>query len=179
MNPQTFELPIAELASKVFKSGTITELTNKQVADYRKHEYRCRDKVHIPGITPAKRSNEIELNAHRIRLGDSLFLLFLRLVAELKRKNGGWVDRYTLESEGVVSNAGTFQVYSRLRTALAGSLLEKDGGAFIQNDGSKRYRISVHPDFITYDKKKLKNHPDGRVREVAEKLPRCLLLQQQ
>ncbi len=176
VNPQTFELPIEELASKVVKSISITELTDKQVADCRKYEYQCRDKIHIPGITPMKRTNEIEFNAHRIRLGDSLFLLFLRLVVELKRKKGGWVDRHTLKSEGVVSDADTFQVYSRLRTALVGSLLEKDGRAFIQNDGSKRYRISTYPDFITYDKKKLRKHPDGRVRKVAGKLPRCRLL---
>jgi hypothetical protein len=41
---------------------------------------------------------------------------------------------------------------------------------FIENDGSKNYRISTHPDFITYNKKKLRGHPDGRVREIAKKL---------
>lgn len=27
-------------------------------------------------------------------------------------------------------------------------LLEKDAKKFIENDGSKRYRISTHPDFV-------------------------------
>ncbi|MDQ1328838.1 MAG: hypothetical protein QG641_2124 [Candidatus Poribacteria bacterium] len=42
-----------------------------------------------------------------------------------------------------------YQIYSNLRTALEGSLSDKNGQKFIQSDGSKNYRISTHPDFIT------------------------------
>lgn len=71
------------------------------------------------------------------------------------------------------------------REPLQGSLLEKNARKFIENDGSKSYRISTHPDFITYDKKKLLLHPiikqkksEDRdkidlieIREVAKDLP--------
>jgi len=148
-------------------------LSDTQEKDYDEHGYKCRDRVCIPGDVPVNRSNRIEVNGNDIRIGDSVFALFLRLVLELKRRKGGWVDRYTLQSEGIVTDPENFQIYSNLRTALKGSLLGKeDGQKFIENDGSKRYRISTHPDFITYDKKKLLNHPDYRVKRVAGKLPR-------
>jgi hypothetical protein len=76
-----------------------------------------------------------------------------------------------LESEGIITDPLKYRVYSNLRTALEGSLLEKDGQKFIQSDGSKKYRISTHPDFITYDKKKLLMHQVNDIRELAKKLP--------
>jgi len=50
-------------------------------------------------------------------------------------------------------------------------LLKKNAKTFIENDGSKRYRISTHPDFITYDKEELLQHPDEDIRRIAEQLP--------
>jgi hypothetical protein len=61
------------------------------------------DKIHIPGNSSMKRSNEIEVNGHKVRLGDSVFRLFLRLVAELKKKRGGWASRHTLDAEGIIT----------------------------------------------------------------------------
>lgn len=117
-----------------------------------------------------KQSNLVVVNGHEITIGDSIFILLLRLAAELKQKKGGWVNRYTLEEERIVTDAARFQIYSNLRKALEGSLLDKNGQKFIENDGSKNYRISTHPDFVTYNKKKLRGHPGGRVREIAKKL---------
>ncbi len=148
----------------------IRQLTKDQEEDYKNFEYKCYDRIHIPGNTSMKRSNEIELNGHRIRLGDSIFRLLLRLVLELKKKKGGWVSRYTLESEGVISDVDKFQIYSSLRTGLQGSLLDKEGQKFIENNGSKQYRISLHPDFITYHREKLLKHHDNSIQELARKL---------
>lgn len=79
-------------------------------------------------------------------MGDALFVLLLSLVVELKRGKGGWVDKITLWETGLVSSPDSYQAYSNLRNILAGSLLKKGGAAFIQNDGSKLYRISTHSD---------------------------------
>lgn len=129
-------------------------LTEKQGLDYKKFEYRCRDKVYIPGTLPLKRSNIIMANENNIKLGDRLFALFLRFVVELKKEKGGWVNIHTLESEGIIQSEDiqkpTYQIYSRLRSTLQGSLSDKDGQKFIQSDGIKNYRISTHPEFITY-----------------------------
>jgi len=133
----------------------IRQLTEKQEEDYKNFGYKCYDKIHIPGNSSMKRSNEIEVNSHKVRLGDSLFRLFLRLALELKKKRGGWISRHTLDEEGIISDVGKFQIYSNLRISLQGSLLDKDGQRFIENNGSKEYRISLHPDFIAYDREKL------------------------
>jgi hypothetical protein len=50
-------------------------------------------------------------------------------------------------------------------------LLDGDGKNFIENDGLKNYRISIHPDFITYNKEKLRSHKDPDIRKLAEELP--------
>ncbi len=176
LNPQTYELPIEKLLLGLLKTkdgleGALVELSRKQKADYKNFEYQCYDKVYIPGVLPMNRSNLILVNGNEIKLGDSLFLLFLRFVVELKKKKGGWVNRYTLGSEGVVNDVEKFQIYSNLRTALKGSLLDKDGQKFVQADGSKNFRISTHPDFITYDKKKLLNHQDHKIGEISKTLP--------
>lgn len=149
----------------------IRELTDKQNKDYKDFEYKCYDRIHVPGTIPMKRSNEIEINSHKIRIGDSVFKLFLRLVLELKKKKHGWVNRHTLGLGGIIADIDKFQIYSNLRTALRGSLLDKDGQKFIENDGSKQYRISLHPDFIVYDKRKLLKHPDSSIQKIAKKLP--------
>jgi len=150
----------------------IRELTKNQEKDYKDFEYRCYDKVHIPGTIPMKRSNEIEVNSHKIKLGDSVFRLLLRLVSELKKNSSGWVNRHALDSDGIITDVDKFQIYSNLRTALQRGLLDRDGRKFIENNGSKQYRISLHPNFITYHKKKLLNHPDNSVQEIAKRLPR-------
>jgi hypothetical protein len=173
LNPQNFELPILECVSPLLKLGdnALAELSAKQKKDYEKFEYMCYDKIHIPGTTPMRRSNLIVVNGKDVRIGDSLFKLFLRFVVESKKNSGGWVDRYTLGSERFVSDPDSFQVYSNLRAKIEGSLLDRKGEWFLQSDGSKNYRISTHPDFITYDKKKLQDHQSGIVKSIAKKLP--------
>ena len=176
---KTFDTEICKLLGEII-SGVlkpdigmdlvIRELTEKQNKDYKDFEYKCYDKVYIPGTIPMKRSNEIEVNDHKIKLGDSVFKLFLRLVLELKREKPGWVNRHSLGSDSIIADVEKFQVYSNLRTALQGSLLDKDGQKFIENNGSKQYRISLHPDFITYDREKLLKHPDSSIQKLAKKL---------
>ena len=166
IDPQTFELPIEKLVSALLKPKAIMELFKRQKADYERFEYQGYDKVYIPGTIPMKQSNLIVVNGNEIKMGDSLCTLFLRFVIELKKKKG----IYTLESEGVITDVLKYQIYSNLRTALEDSLLDKDGQKFIQSDGSKKYRISTNPDFITYDEKKLLAHQDHHIRELAKKL---------
>lgn len=142
-----------------------------QKKNYENYEYKCFDKIHIPGTSSIYRSNEIIVNEIKIKIGDSLFLLLLRLAVELKKGEGGWVNISTLHIDRIITDPNKYQIYSRLRTTLQGSLIDKDGKKFIENDGSKNYRISTHPDFITYNKKKLLNHKDPDIKRLAEELP--------
>ncbi len=176
---KTFDTQICKLLGEIISGMlkpdigmdlVIRELTEKQNKDYKNFEYKCYDKIYIPGTIPMRRSNEIEVNNHKIKLGDSVFKLFLRLVLELKKKKQGWVHRHSLGSDSIIADVEKFQIYSNLRMALQGSLLDKDGQKFIENNGSKQYRISLHPDFIAYDREKLLSHPDNSIQKLAKKL---------
>jgi len=163
LNAKTYKLPVDSLINEFINdSGQVTEITDKQRKDYETHEYKCYDKVYIPGSVPMKRSNFVDFNGHMVRIPDREFKLFLEFVVELKKKKGGWVTKQT--------DAGKYQSFSNLRKTIEGSLLEKKGIDFIQCDGSKRYRISTHPDFVTYNRKALLKHPDSTVQELAKQL---------
>jgi len=140
------------------------KLTAKQTVDYTKYRYKCYDRLHIPGTSPMKRSNDLSVNDHSIKMPDAPFKLLIELVVELNKGKGGWLAINTEE--------GNYQIFDRLRNPIEGSLLEKDAKKFIENDGSKRYRISTHPDFVTYDKDILRKHTDPEVRELAKNCPR-------
>lgn len=85
----------------------------------------------------------------------------LELVAELKKGDGGWLDKDI--------EVGGYQGVDRLRKTMGGYLLEKDAKKFIENNASKQYRISTHPDFVTYDRGNLLKHTDADVSELAKK----------
>lgn len=142
---KTFDAQICRLLGEIISGMlkpdigmdlVIRELTEKQNKDYKNFEYKCYDKIYIPGTIPMKRSNEVEVNSHKIKLGDSVFKLFLRLVLELKKEKQGWVNRHSLGSDSIIADVEKFQIYSNLRMALQGSLLDKDGQKFIENNGS-------------------------------------------
>ena len=141
-------------------------LTPKQQADYEKYNYECRDRLHIPGIFPMKKLNLVLVNGQEIRLGDKLFALLMALVLKLKKGKGGWVHMSVLKDAGCINDLEHRQPISHLRTALKGSLQEKDGLKFIKSDRAKQLRLSTHPDFVTYDKKNLKTHPDPNVQKL-------------
>lgn len=136
----------------------------KKDADYKKYEYKCSDMLEIPGTIPKNRRNEVIINGHKIQIGDSPFELLLCLVVAAKKSKGGWIKMTT--------DAGKYQRYSNLRRNLEGSLLEKDSQKFIENDGAKRYRISTHPDFITYDKEKLLQYSSFTIKDLVKQLPK-------
>lgn len=163
LNSKTYKLPVDSLIKEFIKdSGQVTEITDKQKKDYEAHEYKCYDKVYIPGSVPMRRSNLVDFNGHMVRIPDSQFKLFIEFAVELKKKKGGWVTKHI--------DAGKYQPFSNLRKTIEGSLLNKNGADFIQCDGSKRYRISAHPDFVTYNKKALLKHPDSTVQGLAKQL---------
>lgn len=137
-------------------------VTAAQTADYTRHGYKCYDHLHIPGTSPMKRSNDVAVNGHIVKIPDKSFQLLMELVVELKKGEGGWLTIYTEE--------GKYQIFDRLRKPIEGSLKGKDAEKFIENDGSKRYRISTHPDFIFCDLENLLKHTDPEVRTFAKNI---------
>ncbi len=139
--------------------------TNEQISESTAYDYKCEDKIHIPALWPMKRSNTVEINNSPIRLADSLFKLFLRLVVGAKlNKKGGWVKFKIMPGE--------HQRFSNLRAPLKGALISKNGEAFIESDGKMRYRVSTHPDNISYNREALLDHPSSRIKALAKKIPK-------
>jgi len=176
MDPHTFVVPFERLLSGFLEFGPgqtspYPELSPKQADDYKTFEYRCFDRVHIPGSIPMKRSNLIVVNGTEVAIPDYTFPLLLSLVFELKRGSGGWIDRYSMAEKGILDDPDRLQIFSNLRNALKGGLQGWDAKEFIQSDRSKNHRISTHPDFVSYNKDKLLNHPTRQIRELAERLP--------
>lgn len=97
-----------------------------------------------------------------MKMPDAPFRLLIELVAELKRCEGGWLAKDI--------EVGGYQGIDHLRKPLEGYLLEKDAKKFIENDGSKRYRISTHPDFVTYERGNHSKHTYTMVLGFAKKL---------
>ena len=65
----------------------------------------------------------------------------------------------TLYEENIIHDPIRYQKFSELNSRFRGSLLQKNHSDIIENHGSGEYRISIHPDFVTYDKEKLLQHP--------------------
>jgi len=140
------------------------KLTAQQTSDYTKYAYQCYDVLHIPGTASQKRSNNLNVNGHTIKMPDSAFVVLMELVVEIKKGKGGWLTK--------VVEAGKYQIFDHVRKPLQGSLLVKDGKKFIENNASKQYRISTHPDFVTFDRDNLLSHADSTVQALAKKLPK-------
>jgi hypothetical protein len=143
---------------------SVPKLTAQQTTDYTKHDYKCYDNLYIPGTASGKRSNNISVNGHTIKMPDEAFRLLMELVVELKKGKGGWLTK--------VVEAGKYQIFDRVRKPLEGSLQGKDAKKFVENNASKQYRISTHPDFATYDRENLMQHSDLTVSALAKKLPK-------
>ena len=159
---KTFKLPVEDLIKEFMPEAGATALTKKQAKDYKDFDYKCYDKIHIPGTAPMKRSNDLKVNDHIIKMPDGAFRLLIEMVVELKKGKGGWLTKAV--------EAGKYQIFDRLRKPVEGSLLGKDAKKFIENNASKQYRISTHPDFVTYDRANLLKHTDSTVKALARKL---------
>jgi hypothetical protein len=145
----------------------VPPLTKRQIADKEKYGYRCRDRIHFPGTTPYERKNEVIINGHKVFIGDKLFALLLRLVAELKKGKGGWIESADLVAERFINDIEHRQPFSHLRHAFKPWLIEGDGKHLIESSRSKQYRLSTHPEFITFDKKNLLAHPEDDIRKLV------------
>lgn len=154
LKEQRIDFSKAKFHKAAGKAGQ--KLTDQQTQDCTKYKYRCSDRLYIPGTVPRKRSNDILLNGKKAKMPDQGFKLLVEFAVELKKGKGGWVTKAV--------NVGGYQPFDVLRKPLPEN--------FIENDGSKRYRISAHPDFVTYDRDALLEHTDSTVRAFAKKLPK-------
>lgn len=172
LDRRTFNLPLDALIRPILSDASrhplsIQEITEAQRNDYETHKYLCRDRIHIPGDVPTPRNNLVLINGKDINLPDAPFSLLFRLAVALWQNRDGWIESPALWDEGIIPDPEKHQPFSNLRKAVGEHLESRDGRRLIENDGTKRYRLSTHPDFITCDSAKLVNHPDDRIRRIA------------
>lgn len=148
----------------------------EQKKKYENHEYKCFDKMYIPGKRTIQDNCRIELNGKDTFIEEANFKLLLRLVVQIKNdKNEGWVnmpDIITDESPFTTVNDYHNYIY-RLRKDLKHNLINQNPSDFIENNPLGNYRISTHPDNIAYNKENLMKNfiNDQFISELAQQLP--------
>jgi len=151
-----------------------SKITTRQSNDYKKYKYKCYYKINIfREDEDFKKENYVEIGGNGIELGDNSFILFKKLAKELKKNMEGWVEIEKYIGEIDLSFTGRHQLIERLRNSLTKiKFLDKDSvKELIENKKGGLYRISTHPDFITYNKEKLLSHKDHQVKSL---LKNCL-----
>lgn len=130
-----------------FKKKTYAQIKEAEI-QYGVTKYNCRDTLEfIPeGISSGE---NLVINGAKLKLCDSLYRLLSYLAKELKRSEVGWVYIQDLKEDKIIPSDG-YQPFSRLRSAIAGYLLDKNPKDFLESNGRKQYRLSVDPKNIIF-----------------------------
>jgi len=147
------------------------KLTKIQEKEFKFYQYKSRLPIHITGEIPKPRTNKILVDNMEVIIQDSSFQIFLRMVVELFRGKGGSISIQQLEHEGHLSKDGEEQAIKRLRKCFENALKNLKPTKFIETYETKTRRISTHPAFITYNKKKLLQHSYSEIAKIAKNLP--------
>ena len=162
------------LKNRIDQKNDIHEikLTDSQREDYKKYNYKCYYKINIIGkdVDP-KKENYIEIDGNGIELSENNFRIFMRLILEIKNNKEGWVNIEKFIEDTQLQLSGHYQLISRLRQNIQKILSEKEAKKLIQNKKSGLYRISNHPDFISYVKEQLIQVDEGITKEIIKQLP--------
>ncbi|MDD3927038.1 MAG: hypothetical protein PHT33_10335 [bacterium] len=138
--------------------------------DYSRQDYQCIDRIFIPGEYPRRRNHPVHVNGTVIGVPDACFPLLLVLVLAAKTEDGGWISQGELVSEGIINDLEDRRRQSSLRLLLRGGQIDKTKD-IIENDGGGNYRLSIHPEYITYDKDQITHNLDRYTAAIGERLP--------
>jgi len=105
--------------------------------------YNCRDTLEFLSAHNSLKEN-LRINGTDMWLSDSLLRLLRYLAEKVIDTKSGWVYIQDMKTDGVIPSDG-YQSFSRLRSAMAGYLLNRNGRDFIEANGRKQYRLSVDP----------------------------------
>ena len=150
------------------------ELTDEELKEYDRHQFKCRLPIEINGQVVARKSNEVRIAGVPVTLPDGEFLLFLRLVVGLHESENGFVFRGTrkgggLVDEGIYSADSLDQVLNRLRYRLGPALQGLDEKKFIEVR-RRNIRLSTHRRYVLINRAEFLKHDDARIQELAARL---------
>ena len=152
-------------------SSDEAKLSEREQEDYQTHDYKCYDRIVVTGRSITRRETEVLLNDNSVALGSRQLELLLILIRAAKTVAGGWVDSSALSCVNVDPRTGRFQPISRLRDRLAPATKTRDASELVEYGGANGFRISAHPNFITYNRAALHKHTSQAVRAIAKELP--------
>lgn len=140
-------------------------LAPEEEKEHLRHQYRTKVSVIVTGLLDGYGRNQIRVDGEPLCLASGEFKLFLRLISENDLGKGGWIQKQTLDNEGILEESDYREV-SRLRKSLGkqAELVETSKGA--------GFRLSTHRSMIRLDFEKLKQHEDKSVRSLAKAISR-------
>ena len=153
-------------------------LTPKEQREFVEMGALSQTPVRVTGII-RKRRNVVDVGGLAVELRLSPFRLLLRLVAALYETTDGFIHRggmltgRGLVEEGYYNVASIDQALARLRDPFRSALGETRAEDFIEVSAS-RVRISTHARYVDVELDKVRQHPDARVRELAERVARAM-----
>ena len=145
-------------------------LNAKEEEEFIDRHYKCHLPILITNETIKWHRNKILINGFPVILGDSLFLLFLRLVLAIRNSENGAVTKAGLCRGGFIKTGSEDQTIGHLRAAFAGVLGDVSPYDFIESYGRGAIRLSTHPALVKYDKQKLKGHNNPKIKKIADRL---------
>ena len=110
--------------------------------------YSCNDILEFLPASAMTKENLL-INGVGVHLSDSHLKLLQYFAQKIVDTESGWVYIQDMRSDGVIPSDG-YQPFSRLRSAVAGYLLKKNGKDFIEANGRKQYRLSIDPKNIKF-----------------------------
>jgi len=148
-------------------------LNPQQEKDYELYQYKCREAIDVTGRTTPVGNNIVSLGNILIELGDVPFLLFLRLVLEIKRDKWGIVSTIVLMDEGYLGDnehQATLRLRERFKPALLSLNPRIKPNEFIERLRPKTLRLSTHPDLIKCSVENFSEHDDSRVKDLVQQI---------
>jgi hypothetical protein len=168
---QNLKLDMSMFAEPKSHSEPVGGLNVKQEEEFIDRHYKCHLPITITSETVKWHRNKILINGFTILLGDSLFLLFLRLMLGIRNSENGAVTKAGLCRGGFIKAGSEDQTIGHLRAAFAGVLGDVSPYDFIESYGRGAIRLSTHPALVKYDKQKLSNHNNTKIKKIADLLP--------
>jgi hypothetical protein len=172
-----FKIDLSPALKKAAEKPVEITLTPKEEKEFALHQFKSRLPIGITGDVEKRATNIIRVGTTEIKLGNASFTLFLRLVVELFKGGDGCVYKGDptygggLIEEGYLNPAGVDQAIQRLREKFASALKDLPSNKFIEIHRSKHLRLSTHPAYISFNKDKLLNHEEEKIRRCANQLP--------
>jgi len=171
-----FKIDISAALKKLPEKPLEVILTPEEEKEFSARQFKSRLTIEITGEIEKRSTNILRVDGAKVTLGDIPFALFLRLVVELLKGGDGCIYKGDSEhgggliGEGFLKPASVDQDIRRLREPFIPALKGLPPTKFIEVFKHKHIRLSTHPRYVLYDKKRLLLHDHRDVRRLAKNL---------